>query len=98
MTLAILTFLFYEAIVEMMRHQDGVEKLGAHDLLGRMDALKLKFRSERNFYLLAFTFTVFIIILRLDVILNNYRNSKKRVEELEKQLGGPKTPTDKKND
>lgn len=95
-TLAILTFLFYEAIVEMMRHQDAVDKDGG--LLARMEALKAKFRSERNFYLLGFTFTVFIIILRLDVILNNYRQSKQRVVELEAQLNLNKSPLQKKND
>ena len=95
-TLAILTFLFYEAIVEMMRHQDAAEKDGGHH--ARMEAMKAKFRSERNFYLLGFTFTVFIIILRLDVILNNYRQSKKRVVELEEQLNLNKSPLQKKND
>jgi hypothetical protein len=83
-TLGILTFLFYESITEMMRHQ---EKGSADDHFARMEALKGKFRAERNFYLFAFTFTIFIIILRLDVILNNYRLSKVRVEELEQTLG-----------
>ena len=51
-TLGILTFLFYEAVTEMIRHQeilsDRDEKL---DHMAKMDALKQKFRSERNFYL-----------------------------------------------
>ena len=96
-TLGILTFLFYEAFTEMTRTQEGVEN-SKGDLFAKMEAMKLKFRSERNFYLFAFTFTVFIIILRLDVILNNYRNSKKRVEELELALAGVKpNAAEKKN-
>lgn len=96
-TLGILTFLFYEAFTEMMRTQESVDAARG-DLFAKMEAMKLKFRAERNFYLFAFTFTVFIIILRLDVILNNYRSSKKRVAELEVALAGSKpSAAEKKN-
>lgn len=86
-TLGILTFLFYEAFTEMMRHQENMQDSRSGELLARMEIMKLKFRAERNFYLFAFTFAVFIIILRLDVILGNYRTSKVRVLELEAQMG-----------
>ena len=96
-TLGILTFLFYEAFTEMYRIQESVES-SKGDLFAKMEAMKLKFRAERNFYLFAFTFTVFIIILRLDVILNNYRNSKKQVEELQTALAALKpSSSEKKN-
>lgn len=86
-TLGILTFLFYEAFTEMMRHHENMQESRSGELLARMEILKLKFRAERNFYLFAFTFAVFIIILRLDVILGNYRAAKTRLTELEAQVG-----------
>lgn len=102
-TLGILTFLFYESFTEMMRHQEHMQDSRSSELLARLDTLKLKFRAERNFYLFAFTFAVFIIILRLDVILGNYRVSKLRVAELEAQMGItekpiPKSPVAKKTE
>jgi hypothetical protein len=98
-TLGLLTFFFYDSIAEMMRHREILGE--SREMFARMESMKQKFRAERNFYLFAFTFTVFIIILRLDVILNNYRTSKARVVELETALAGPgttKTAETKKKD
>jgi len=38
-----------------------------------------KFRAERNFYLCAFTFSLLIILLRLEAIIRNLRDVKNQL-------------------
>eukprot|EP01116_Phalansterium_solitarium_P014246 TRINITY_DN3182_c0_g1_i1.p2 TRINITY_DN3182_c0_g1~~TRINITY_DN3182_c0_g1_i1.p2 ORF type:complete len:152 (-),score=42.09 TRINITY_DN3182_c0_g1_i1:1171-1626(-) len=89
--LALLTYLCWDAINDMFKHQQAVhgrvndtgKMYSAAQLDMQIHLLGNKFRSERNFYLVAFTWSILVVIMRLGGMLGSHLAVAERLAKLE---------------
>eukprot|EP01114_Cavostelium_apophysatum_P002279 TRINITY_DN12012_c0_g1_i1.p1 TRINITY_DN12012_c0_g1~~TRINITY_DN12012_c0_g1_i1.p1 ORF type:complete len:135 (+),score=21.42 TRINITY_DN12012_c0_g1_i1:134-538(+) len=80
-TLAVLLFFTVDQTLEMRREEERHTDMPTNASLDKDTFAKSrKFRAERNFYLCAFTFSLFVITLRVQSILRRMKGYQKELE------------------
>jgi len=83
--LTALMFFSFDQTMEMFRAEEKVAALPANAALDKDYSVRIaKFRTERNFYLCAFTTILLIILLRVQMIVEHKHALRREVEELKK--------------
>jgi len=65
---ALMSWVMLDATMEMRNHQNDSPSSEVH---GQLMFLNKKWRAERNFYLTAFTFTLLLLLVRLQWMAHN---------------------------
>jgi len=75
-------FLFtIDQTLEMLKEEERKENLPKQTEMSKENFYQVRrFRAERNFYLCAFTFTLMIILLRLEMIIRHLRETEKKLK------------------
>jgi len=74
-------FFTIDQTFEMLKEEERKENLPKQTEIAKENFYQVRrFRAERNFYLCAFTFSLMIILLRLEMIIRNLRETEKKLK------------------
>jgi len=84
-TAVVLLFFTVDQTIEMRKEEERQTDLPKTVEMSKDSYYRTrKFRAERNFYLCAFTFSLLVILLRLEVITRNLREVQNQLVEAKK--------------
>jgi len=84
--LAILSYFVFDSFADMRKYQISTPSPNDVSMMERLNVYKSRFLAERNFYLFSFTLALFLIIMRVQRMLQNYNKLKLRSKQREKEF------------